>query len=176
MASFSCVDEMRVCMSCQGHGSVKETDSCHIVRDATCDKCRGEGLIYTGTGNNPFEAKELKRLGDEKMRNCDYQGAVELYGKSDLLIEARANKVLALLRLKKFAEAAEEATAVIEKAQSKSLIQLKCLLRRALAHSAQNRRELALEDLGRVLEVQPGHPRALEEQAKLTSDPLEDCD
>lgn len=191
MASFSsAVDHMRVCMHCQGLGSLKQTDASHIVRDVQCDHCGGEGLVYTGSGANPFEeqdkkakASARKTLADGFVRRGDYKRAAEVYAEALRLDEAnelaRANRSLALLKASELPAAVAEATAVIDRTENEKL-RLKCLLRRAMATDD---RDVALADLAKVLGAQPGHPVALAERHKrldeaVTIPPtdLEDCD
>lgn len=182
MASFhaSSVDQMRVCMRCQGLGTVRLTETNQIVRDVTCDNCKGEGLIYVGPGVNPLvenekkaTARALKERADACMRMSEYARAAGLYAEAlhanPSFMAARSNRVLAFLRLKDHATAIAEATDVIEHSKVDDKIRLKCLMRRAFARDAQDpeARRLAVADLDAVLHSQPGNPRALAELRKL---------
>lgn len=167
-------------MRCQGLGSFQQTQTNHIVRDATCDYCDGEGLIYVGPGANPLVEKEKKATAmarkeraDACMRTKEHARAADLYAEAldadPSLMVARANRVLALVKLKDHATAIVEATDVIERTKLDDKMRLKCLMRRAFARDAQDpeARRLALADLDAVLQVQPRNPRAVAELRKL---------
>lgn len=167
-------------MRCQGLGSVQLTETNLIVREVTCDNCKGEGLIYVGPGPNPLvenekkaRAKTLKERADAYMRTSEHARAAGLYAEAlnanPSLMAAKSNQVLALLRLQDHAAAISEATDVIERTKVDDKIRLKCLMRRAFARDAQDpeARRLAVADLDAVLHIQPGNPRALAELRKL---------
>ena len=74
-AGSSRLDKLKICASCQGQGTVKQCDqgkgALHIVRDVTCDRCQGEGLIYVGP---PEEREAFEREG--AARRAQPEGAV----------------------------------------------------------------------------------------------------
>lgn len=147
-----------MCGQCLGLGLIKEISN-FIVRDVTCVQCNGEGLVG-----------DPKSDGDACMARGDYARAVELYAQSQSLT-ALANRTLALLRLEQFSAAVQDATRVID--QGDETLRIKGLLRRGLALAAMHD-PTALDDFDAVLQMQPGHPRALAERAKVAD--LSSCD
>mmetsp|Transcript_11863 Transcript_11863/g.14450 ORF Transcript_11863/g.14450 Transcript_11863/m.14450 type:complete len:234 (-) Transcript_11863:90-791(-) len=170
------IDSIKVCLSCQGLGTLKQTDiSTSIVREVECSRCQGEGVLGRVKKKEKSDAILFKEAGDRYLRRGDFGIAINKYNAAlDLepnQINAVANRALAYFQLSDYQNAEMDATFVIDQFGSKeetNPMYIRSLLRRGLARARlEQSQEKALDDLTKVLTLQPGHPLATEEASKL---------
>lgn len=191
-AAHSRLDKLKICGDCQGLGSVKLCDSgkgaLHIVRDTTCSRCAGEGMIYVGKESEreafyaerrkprespkpkgmegllaavtlKEEADGLAKSGSHAEAEAKYDEAIRLDG---VYLAPVANRAHARLARGDVDGCVVDCTRVIREAPEKSRIRCRALLRRAVASMTRaNARdcERAIDDCQTLLMDQPKHPK-----------------
>lgn len=117
---------------------------------------------YVDEETRRAEAEAVKEQGTQAIKSGDFARAAILYSESLEILEtvaARNNRCLALIKLERWDEAIRDATAVLSVEPRNP----KALFRRGLAHRGRGDRSAAVEDLTKLVTLEPGNKLAKEE-------------
>lgn len=144
--------------SCESKAIENETRDCEQEKkDISSEKDRERAVV-----NKERAAEAAKERGTQAMKRGELEEAVRLYSTSLEIfntVAARNNRCLALLKLERWDEAIDDAQGVLDVEPRN----VKALFRRGLAHRGNGNRTAALEDLSRLVSIEPDNKLAKKE-------------